>query len=145
MAQTHPCQFPVEPAERLVLSMTDEGDSVMDPHMGVGSSAPPVKSNLQVRYISPQTLGEQALAREVALAFQACGNVMTAPELEKVLNALGADQAAERETFMRHKGYICAGDVAGIWKPELPSLMKYMIEMTKPATEIEVVPQKPRP
>lgn len=35
----HPCQFPVELVERLVLSMTDPGDSVFDPFMGVGSSA----------------------------------------------------------------------------------------------------------
>ena len=35
----HPCQFPVELVERLVLSMTNEGDSVLDPYMGVGSSA----------------------------------------------------------------------------------------------------------
>ena len=34
----HPCQFPVELVERLVLSMTDEGDAVFDPFMGVGSS-----------------------------------------------------------------------------------------------------------
>lgn len=34
----HPCQFPVELVERLVLSMTDEGDIVLDPYMGVGSS-----------------------------------------------------------------------------------------------------------
>ena len=34
----HPCQFPVELVERLVLSMTDEGDSVFDPYMGVGSA-----------------------------------------------------------------------------------------------------------
>ena len=34
----HPCQFPVELVERLVLSMTDLGDLVLDPYMGVGSS-----------------------------------------------------------------------------------------------------------
>ncbi len=34
----HPCQFPVELVERLVLSMTDPGGSVLDPYMGVGSS-----------------------------------------------------------------------------------------------------------
>ena len=34
----HPCQFPVELVERLVLSMTEAGDSVFDPYMGVGSS-----------------------------------------------------------------------------------------------------------
>jgi len=34
----HPCQFPVELIERLVLSMTSEGDIVLDPFAGVGSS-----------------------------------------------------------------------------------------------------------
>ena len=34
----HPCQFPVELVERLVLSLTDPGDVVLDPYMGVGSS-----------------------------------------------------------------------------------------------------------
>ena len=34
----HPCQFPVELVERLVLSMTDEGGNVFDPYMGVGSA-----------------------------------------------------------------------------------------------------------
>lgn len=34
----HPCQFPVELIERLVLSMTNEGDWVLDPYLGVGSS-----------------------------------------------------------------------------------------------------------
>jgi adenine-specific DNA-methyltransferase len=34
----HPCQFPVELAERLVLALTDKGDNVLDPYVGVGSS-----------------------------------------------------------------------------------------------------------
>ena len=34
----HPCQFPVELAERCVLALTDKGDSVLDPFAGVGSS-----------------------------------------------------------------------------------------------------------
>lgn len=34
----HPCQFPVELVERLVLSLTDKDDNVFDPYMGVGSS-----------------------------------------------------------------------------------------------------------
>lgn len=35
----HPCQFPVELIERLVLSMTNENDWVLDPFMGVASTA----------------------------------------------------------------------------------------------------------
>ena len=34
----HPCQFPIELVERLVLSMTNEDDWVFDPFLGVGSS-----------------------------------------------------------------------------------------------------------
>jgi len=34
----HPCQFPVELIERLVLSMTNPGDLVLDPYLGVGST-----------------------------------------------------------------------------------------------------------
>lgn len=35
----HPCQFPVELVERLVLSLTKPGDWVLDPYIGVGSTA----------------------------------------------------------------------------------------------------------
>ena len=34
----HPCQFPVELVERLVLSMTNEDDWVLDPFLGVGTT-----------------------------------------------------------------------------------------------------------
>src|SRR5690606_36995490 len=34
----HPCQFPVELVERLVLSMTKPGGRVFAPYMGVGST-----------------------------------------------------------------------------------------------------------
>ncbi len=34
----HPCQFPVGLVERLVLALTNPGDSVLDPYLGVGST-----------------------------------------------------------------------------------------------------------
>jgi adenine-specific DNA-methyltransferase len=34
----HPCQFPIELVERLVLALTNPGDLVVDPYMGVGST-----------------------------------------------------------------------------------------------------------
>lgn len=34
----HPCQYPIELAERCILAMTDEGDWVFDPYAGVGSA-----------------------------------------------------------------------------------------------------------
>ena len=35
----HPCQFPVELVERCVLALSNQGDLVLDPFLGVGSSA----------------------------------------------------------------------------------------------------------
>ncbi len=34
----HPCQFPIELAERCILALTNEGDWVLDPYAGVGTS-----------------------------------------------------------------------------------------------------------
>ena len=34
----HPCQYPIELVERCILALTDEGDHVLDPYCGVGSS-----------------------------------------------------------------------------------------------------------
>ena len=34
----HPCQYPVELVERCVLALTDEGDWILDPYAGVGST-----------------------------------------------------------------------------------------------------------
>ncbi len=36
---THPCQFPIELVERLILALTNESDLVIDPYLGVGSAA----------------------------------------------------------------------------------------------------------
>jgi adenine-specific DNA-methyltransferase len=35
----HPCQFPIELVERLVLALTNSNDLVVDPYLGVGSTA----------------------------------------------------------------------------------------------------------
>jgi adenine-specific DNA-methyltransferase len=37
--ENHPCQFPVGLVERLVLALTNKGDAILDPYLGVGSSA----------------------------------------------------------------------------------------------------------
>src|SRR5262249_29153178 len=35
----HPCQFPIELAERLILALTNEKDLVVDPFIGAGTTA----------------------------------------------------------------------------------------------------------
>ena len=35
----HPCQFPIGLVQRLILALTNEGDLVVDPYLGVGTTA----------------------------------------------------------------------------------------------------------
>lgn len=67
----HPCQFPIELVERLVLALTAPGDLVVDPFVGVGSTA--VAALLHGRRAAGADIAERyvAVARErVALAAQ---------------------------------------------------------------------------
>ncbi len=60
----HPCQFPVELIERLILALTDEQDWVLDPFAGVGSTAIAALMH-QRRSISAEIVPEYvAVARE---------------------------------------------------------------------------------
>ncbi len=56
----HPCQFPVELVERLVLALTDVGDWVFDPFIGVGSTA-----------IAALMHGRRAIGAEIVPAYVA--------------------------------------------------------------------------
>lgn len=58
----HPCQFPIELIERLVLSMTNENDWVFDPFMGVGSTA--IASLMHNR----KTIGAEVMPEYIAIA-----------------------------------------------------------------------------
>ncbi len=46
----HPCQFPVELVERLVLALTEQGQGVFDPYMGVGSAVVAAAKHGRVGY-----------------------------------------------------------------------------------------------
>ncbi len=58
----HPCQFPVELVQRLIRSMTKPGDLVVDPFMGVGSTA--VAAVLEGRRVA----GAEMVSRYVSIA-----------------------------------------------------------------------------
>lgn len=58
---SHPCQFPVGLVERLVLALTNPWDNVLDPYMGVGSSAIAALKNSRHAYgcdIMPEYIEE---------------------------------------------------------------------------------------
>ena len=44
----HPCQFPVELVERLILSMTNENDMVFDPFLGAGTTTAAAAKNNRI-------------------------------------------------------------------------------------------------
>lgn len=46
----HPCQFPVELVERLVISLSKEGDRVFDPYMGVGTTPVAAEMHRRIGY-----------------------------------------------------------------------------------------------
>ncbi|MEM7143772.1 MAG: site-specific DNA-methyltransferase [Verrucomicrobiota bacterium] len=74
----HPCQYPVELVERLVLALTEEGDVVLDPYAGVGSSlVAAVKRGREGRGCDLDA-GYVATARERLAALEA-GELLTRP------------------------------------------------------------------
>lgn len=79
----HPCQFPVELVERLVLSMTNEGDRVFDPYMGAGSTLVAAAKNGRQGF-GCDTNKDYARIAEQRLADLAEGKLETRPMFKPV-------------------------------------------------------------
>jgi adenine-specific DNA-methyltransferase len=74
----HPCQFPVELIERLVLSMTNPGQWVLDPFMGVGTAA--VAAVLHRRKaVGSEILPEYVMVARQRVSLAAAGRLRTRP------------------------------------------------------------------
>lgn len=59
----HPCQYPIELAERCVLALTDEGGTVLDPFVGAGSTVIAAIKNARVGIGIDRDEGFLSLAR----------------------------------------------------------------------------------
>lgn len=75
---THPCQFPVELVERLVLALTETGDIVLDPYMGVGSAVIAAAKHGRVGYGCDIVAEYVRIAHERVTALRA-GTLRTRP------------------------------------------------------------------
>lgn len=96
---THPCQFPVELVERLVLALTNEGDMVIDPYIGVGSTA--VAALMHGRRAAGADIIEEyiKIARErVSLA--ATGQLKTRPMTRPVYIPPKSSRLTRRENLI---------------------------------------------
>jgi adenine-specific DNA-methyltransferase len=74
----HPCQFPVELVERLLLALTAPGDLVVDPFMGVGTTACAALMHRRRAAGAELVADYVAIARE-RLALAAAGRLQTRP------------------------------------------------------------------
>ena len=74
----HPCQFPVGLVERLVLSLTNPGENVLDPYLGVGSTAVAALANDRNAYGCDTEPTYIAIARD-RLAQLNAGTLRTRP------------------------------------------------------------------
>ncbi len=117
----HPCQFPVELIERLVLALTDEKDWVLDPFLGTGTSVIAavrrsrrgVGAELQRKYVSlarerirkalDGTLEVRPMFQPVFDPKNAGANLLTAPWLNEHSFAKGQLALLEEKTPYRIK------------------------------------------
>lgn len=74
----HPCQFPVGLVERLVLALTNRFDNVLDPYLGVGSSAVAALKNDRSAY-GCDTVGEYVKIANQRIADFKAGVLRTRP------------------------------------------------------------------
>jgi len=98
---SHPCQFPVELVERLVLSLTNAGDLVIDPYIGVGTSAIAAFRHGR-RAAGSDTDGEYLDIAKRRLELEAAGQLrtrpMNRPVHQPVANNGNGNRPYERDT-----------------------------------------------
>jgi adenine-specific DNA-methyltransferase len=90
----HPCQFPVGLIERLVLGLTNEGDLVVDPYMGVGTTA--IASYLHARRAAGADIYEEYLQVAMNRIEQAAdGTLKTRPMNQPVHTPTGQESVSK--------------------------------------------------
>lgn len=91
---SHPCQFPVELVERLVLSMTSPGGLVVDPFIGVGTTAvAAIRHNR--RCAGAELVAEYAKTARDRVALEATGRLRTRPMGKPVYQPNGTEKVAQ--------------------------------------------------
>ncbi len=91
---SHPCQYPVELVERCVLALTNEGDWVLDPFAGVGTSL------IAAQMHNRRAMGSEKEEEYVALARQRIhsywnGTLVTRPMGKPVFQPTGNEKVAQ--------------------------------------------------
>jgi len=90
----HPCQFPAELVERLVLSMTEPGDLVLDPFIGVGTSAVAAVMHKR-RAAGADTVKEYLRIAEQRILLAAEGRLPTRPMGKPLYEPTGREKVSK--------------------------------------------------
>jgi len=97
----HPCQFPVELAERCVLALTDENDCVYDPYAGVGSTLIAALAHDRQAIGSEKEADYVELAQERLRSF-AAGTLSLRPLGKPVHEPTGREKVAQVPDEWKH-------------------------------------------
>lgn len=90
----HPCQFPVELIERFVLSMTNESSLVVDPFMGVGTTAVAALRH-QRRSAGAEVVAEYITIALERVQLESEGRLRTRPMSRSVHEPSGREKVAK--------------------------------------------------
>ena len=99
----HPCQFPVELVERLILALTDEGDWVLDPFMGVGSSAIAALIH-QRKAIGAEIVGDYVAQTRERIRLAENGELKIRPLNRKIYDPQKPQNIPPRLINLKHAG-----------------------------------------
>ena len=97
-----PCQFPVELVERLVLSMSEENDWVLDPFMGVGSSLVAAFRHAR-RAVGAELLKKYVGIARDRLADESVGVLKTRPMNKPVYDPIAAGNSLTTNPWTNEK------------------------------------------
>jgi len=90
----HPCQYPIGLVERLVLGLTNEDDLVVDPYLGVGSTA--VASVLHGRRVAGADIMERYLnIAKDRIELTLTGKIKIRPMNKSVYKPTGKDSVSQ--------------------------------------------------
>jgi len=91
----HPCQFPIELVERCILALTNEGDTILDPFCGVGTTLiAGLKNSRKVIGVDKELEYVKIAEQRIAQFFN--GDLKLRPLGKKVYQPTGREKVSQR-------------------------------------------------
>lgn len=101
---SHPCQYPVELVERLILALTNEGDWILDPFAGVGSSIiAAIKNNRKAIGVEKENEYVNIGVQRIMDYYN--GNLKLRPMTKKIYRPSGKEKVAQIPKEWKKRGY----------------------------------------